>query len=206
MLTPKGIRWIWDLSVSPPTYIFSKHQASVLWSMNPTCWHVLAWGQGHLMAQNQKVQPVPIAYILASLVICYGKRSLRKTKQKNPKLWRESKITESPAPSLSRLLLRQLGIQSHQSVGSLQSVLFSDGVLLPLLLQTWWFYPPTKWSPPAPERERDLWIGHALNTEMQGLPKAVFKSCVFRMAVSSKPSWVPGPRSTFRSRNYWIHA
>lgn len=59
-----------------------------------------------------------------------------KTK-KNPRLWRESKITESPAPSLSKLLLRQLGIQSHQSVGSLQSVLSSDGVLLPLLLQTW---------------------------------------------------------------------
>lgn len=156
--------------------------------MNPTCL------QGHLMAQNQNVQPVPTAYILAALIIYYGKRSLRKTEKNNHKLWRENKITESPASRLSKLLLET---QSHQSVGSLQSVLCSDGVLLPRLLQNWSSSP----------RERYLLIGHPLNTELQILPKAAFKSCIFSpLLFHQSPAEYLGLESTFRNRNYWIRA
>lgn len=154
-------------------------------------------GQGHLMAQNQKVQPVPIAYIVASLIIYYGKRSLRKKKKNNPKLRRENKITWEPSfkavqadpenikPPKCRLspkcpLLRQCPLATS----------FAELVILSTS-QMWSSRP----------RERYLWIGHPLNTELKVLPKAVFKSCVFR--TSSKPCWVSGPRST---RNYWIHA
>ena len=115
-------------------------------------------------------------------------RGVRAKQNKKPKMCRERDITESPDPRLSKLLPRQLGAggllgdegspKPPMSRISLKRPLlgwcplamsFADLVIL-----------PTSHIGCSCPRERDLWAGDPLNTNLQGLPKAVFKSCVFR--------------------------
>lgn len=166
MLTPTDTRSIWDLSVRPPHLHpqHSKCQASVLRSMNPTCWYALTWdllspphsfGGKAGPPDGSKLEGSACTNSLHSSMTSnlLWQEESEEMKRKKEKLWREREITERPDPRLSKLLLRQLGAYgllgnkvSKKPPKTRTSVKYPllRQCPLPRLLQTWSLYPPAK--------------------------------------------------------------